>query len=247
MRTYKDLFEYDDIQIENKIRFSPSSFANYYENPYYWYKTQVMKENDFKGNTNTVIGTIIHARLASMWLGMDYDTDVEVDYISKYDDNVEVDCWKIADTVTDIWNAILENKDILPKADVIEQSVSFEIPNSEYFIGGTFDYLYGSTIGDIKTIATTPKQIKFNHKFQIYLYLLALRMNKQHLDLNTIEVIYIVKTKKPKVVVLSEPIDDEFLSYVKDEVKKMIKRLEICKENQEMIELMYPTNPNSYL
>ena len=243
---YKELFEYDNIQIENKVRFSPSGFCNYYESPYHWYKSQILNENNFKGNTQTVIGTLTHARIEAKWLGLEIDENVEIDYISRFDENPSVDCWKIADTVADIWNIIVDNLDLIGDADEVEQRVVFEIPNSRYFIGGTFDYRRGTTIGDIKTISTTPKQIKFNHKYQIYLYELARRMNKEE-PMDCIEVIYIVKTKIPKILVLSEPIDEDFMAYVKDEIKKMVKRLDICEKSQEMVELMFPSNPNTYL
>lgn len=246
--SYSEFFKYNDIKIDGKIRLSPSSFCNFYESAGNWYKTQILKDNEFTGNTNTVVGTIIHARLGAYWSGVKVDSDTELEYISQYDANPEVDCWKVADDVDRLFEAICEEHSefLRDKPEEVEQSLQFEIPDSEYFIGGTFDYRRKNVLGDIKTISTTPKAIKFNHKFQLYTYEMLRRLNDMT-ECDTIEVLYIVKLKKPKAVIIQEPIDEEFMEYVKTEYKKMVVRLDMCKDNEDLAELMFPNNPNSYL
>ena len=244
---YRDLFEYNDIQVENKFRFSPSSFNNFYNNPKKWYEQQVLKQNTFKGNTQTVLGTIVHSRIGAYWLGIPIDEEVEVEYISRYDDNPEVDCWKLKEQLDSIWDIVPDHITQMKKPTEIEKEVVFEIPNTDYILAGSLDYIREDTLGDIKTTSTTPKKIKVGHRIQLYLYLLALRMNNEYLDLKNIEVLYIVKTKTPKIVTLVEPIDEEYLEYIKQEVKNMIKRLELIKQDESMLDILFFNNQDSYL
>jgi hypothetical protein len=243
---YKDFFEYNDIQEEGKFRISPSSFSNFYENSGSWYKQNVLKENTFKGNTATVVGTILHARIGAYWTGVTWDTETEMDYIAKYDDNPEVDCWKIADLVANLWDIVPDHLSQINKPIEVEQEVKFSIPNSDYILAGTFDYLRADTIGDIKTISQTPKAIKVNHRIQILIYELIRRMNGLE-PISKMEVLYLVKTKKPKIVTLVDTITEDDITWIKAEVKNMIKRLDMVKEDDSMVELLFPNNPMSYM
>jgi hypothetical protein len=243
---YKDFFEYNDIQEEGKFRISPSSFSSFYENSGSWYKQNVLKENTFKGNTATVVGTILHARIGAYWTGVTWDTETEMDYIAKYDDNPEVDCWKIADLVANLWDIVPDHLSQMDKPIEVEQEVKFSIPNSDYILAGTFDYLRADTIGDIKTISQTPKAIKVNHRIQILIYELIRRMNGLE-PISKMEVLYLVKTKKPKIVTLVDTITEDDITWIKAEVKNMIKRLDMAKEDDSMVELLFPNNPMSYM
>lgn len=239
--------EYNDIKIENKSRISPSSFTMFYNNPYEWYKNNVLKENTFKGNTDTVVGSIIHHRLEQLWTNQDkiIDEQYELDYIDQHRDVVEVDEWKVADEVGRLWETLETEVLLLPIPTSVENSVVFEIPNSDYFVGGTYDYMRDNVLGDIKTTSVTPKKIKVGHRIQLLLYWLCLRMNG-NTNIDKIEVTYIVKLKKePKVVVLQEDITDDDFEWIKTEVKKMVKRLDLVKNDKDLAEIVFFNNPDS--
>jgi len=242
---------YNDIKIEGKTKFSPSGFANFYENPKYWYEQQITKENIFRGNTNTVVGTFIHSRIEEYYLkGIDPSDgflDSEMEYLNQYKDVVEVDEWQVVNDVTRLWSIVKQHCDSIDKPSSLEESVVFEIPNTDYYIAGTYDYMIGTNIlGDYKTASTTPKKIKLGHKIQLYIYSLAMAMNGKSID--EIEVTYIVKLKKqPKVITFREPIDMEFQEFVKSQVKDMVTRLDMIKDNPELVDVLFFENKDSYL
>jgi hypothetical protein len=239
--------EYTTKDIEGKIRFSPSGFASFYENPRVWYKNTILKDNSFKGNTNTVIGSIIHKRIENYFNGLPTNTKEEQDYIDSYNDIVEVDGWRVADDVNNIWEVLQIELPTMDKPTSMEQKVEFHIPNSDCFIYGTYDYMRGDVLGDIKTTSVTPKAIKVAHRIQLLLYNLAL----QHSGITNIrkmEVMYIVKLKKePKVVILQEDIQDHDMEWIKQEVKNMVKRVELVLKDKELEDIVFPNNPDSYI
>jgi len=246
MNEYKDFFEYDDIKIDGKLRLSPSSFNNFYLNGKAWYNQNVLKVDKFTGNTATVLGTILHARIGAYWKGIEIDTDEELKYLDRYKENPEVDDWKVADMLTNLWDIVAEHITQMEKPTEVEQRVVFEIPKSDIFIGGTYDYRTKSKLGDIKTVSQTPKSIKVSHKIQLYIYLLIMRMNGDN-SIKELEVLYIVKTKSPKVLTLVEPVDEDFLEWIKSEVKNMVKRLDMVKEDESLVDILFPYNIDSFV
>lgn len=246
---YKDLFSYNDIKIEDKIKFSPSMFGTFYENPKSWYKKNILKEDSFTGNTNTVIGTILHSRVGAYWKGIPIDEDVEANYLANYETSAEVNDWKVYEAVTSLWNIAPEHIVQMDKPTHIEESVCFEIPNTEYYIAGTYDYAYlddRCKLGDLKTSSTNPKSIKVSHRIQLLLYALALKHSKG-ITIKEIEVTYFVKTKTPKITTLVEPIGEYDYNYIKKEVVNMIKRLDLVKKDKELEQVLFFNNSNSYI
>lgn len=171
-------YEYKDLKIDGKIKISPSGFGAFYSNPNYWYRQNILKENIFTGNTMTVAGSIIHRRTELYWLGLEpIDDTEELEYIDRYKDNVSVNDWEVIDRVTNLWKAMEVALKDYPKPDKMEQSIVFEIPDSKYYLAGTYDYKRGTTLGDIKTTSQSQKKIKVSHRIQILCYELARRMN----------------------------------------------------------------------
>lgn len=237
---------YNDIKIDGKTRFSPSGFSTFYENPQSWYKNNITKTGNFRGNTATVVGSIIHKRMENYWNNTPTNQEEEFNYIDLHKDNADVDEWKVADEVNRLWSMLQVEIPAMERPTNIEEAVIFEIPNTDYFIGGTYDYKRGDVLGDIKTTATTPKSIKVGHRIQLLLYALALKMSG--VEVNYMEITYIVKLKKtPKVVVLKEPISEQDIEWIKQEVKNMIKRCDMVKADNELADIIFPNNPDSYI
>lgn len=239
--------EYNDIKIEGKIRIGASSFPLFYENPKSFYKNQILKQNNFRGNTNTVIGSLIHSRIEHYWQGIPHNEDDEFNYVTQYKDLPEVNEWEVYSQVDKIWEMLQTEIIRIPKPSEIEVAVLFEIPNSDkYFIGGSYDYLRGNVIGDLKTTSTSQKSIKVSHRQQILFYELCRRLDGKP-KCDTMEVIYIVKTKVPKLIVLQEPITEDDILYIKTEIKNMITRLELVDNNPDLVDVIFFHNSNSYL
>lgn len=242
-----DYITYNDIKIEGKIRLGASSFANFYENPKAWYKNQILKDNDFKGNTQTVIGSLIHKRLELYWKGLPYDSDKEFEYVTQFKDLPEVNEWEVYNTVDKIWEMLQTELIGIYKPTEMEVPIIFEIPTSDkYFIGGSYDYARDNVLGDIKTTSSTQKTIKVSHRQQILFYELCRRLEGKP-KCDTMEVMYIVKTKVPKLVIIQEPITDDDIQYIKTEIKNMITRLDLVDKHPELLDVIFFHNSNSYL
>ena len=239
-------YEYKDLKIDGKIKISPSGFGNFYSNPNYWYKQNILKENIFTGNTLTVAGSIIHRRCELYWLGLEpIDDKEELAYLDRYKDNVSVNDWEVIDRVTNLWKAMEVTLKDYPKPDKMEQSIVFEIPDSKYYLAGSYDALRGNTVIDIKTTSQSQKKIKVGHRLQLLIYALILRLNGEPID--SIEVIYVVNTKTPKVIVINEPIEDRDIDYIKGEIKSMLKRLDLVEANKDLLDVIFFDNKDSYL
>lgn len=239
-------FDYNDLKIEGKKRIRPSSMSKLFDHPAKWYKETILGQNSFFGNTNTVIGDIIHGRIHKYYDGIEpVDIDDELEYITTHKDNPDVNEWTVADEVDRIWDLVrLAYLEKYPKPDEAEGSVQFEIPNSKYYIGGSFDAIEGQTVIDFKTTSVTPKKITSAHRLQLLTY--ALILNLKGRKTNNMRVVYIVKLKKePKVVILEEEIQDRDLEYIKLQIKNIVKRLELVDEDETLRELLFAPNPLS--
>ena len=196
--------EYNDKQIEDRIRISPSSLYDYYDNPARWFKRNVLKERDAT-NENLIIGNIIHSRIEQYYKGEAIDYDAELEYLDKFKDDPDIDEWNVTNTVLETWK-YLENE-YLPttiKPDSMEQWIEY-IPrsNEDVFIGGTYDYIryednlcLAKVLGDYKTCNSLPTGIKTHHRLQLYAYAFMLNMQGEAID--KIEVTYIQKWDKGK-------------------------------------------------
>ena len=98
---------------------------------------------------------------------------------------------------------------------------------------------------DIKTISRTPKTITLSHRTQLCMYEMAMRGSG--ITNKFFEVMYIVKLKQPKVVVIREPIDEDYLNSVKQDIKDMITRIELVKNNPELEDIVFFLNKDSYI
>ena len=243
-----DYFGYNDIILENKKRISPSSLTKLFDNPSKWYDEAIKGNKTFHGNTKTVIGNIIHGRIHKYYDGKEpIDIEEEFEMVERYRDNPDVDGQIVHKEVERIWDMIrLTYLEKYPKPDKMEEGILYEIPDSNYFIGGSYDALEGKTIIDFKTTTTTPKKINVGHRLQLLTYSLILALNG--FRPNKMRVVYIVRLKKePKVIVLEEDITDRDYEYIKVNIKNIVRRLEMVDEDNSLLDLLFAPNPLSRL
>lgn len=194
------MLEYLDKKIEGRIRISPSSMFSYYDNSAKWFKSIVLGQKE-PMNENLIIGSLIHNRIERFYNGLDLDRDEEIEYLSKFSNLPEINDWNVVDVVDETWNYLYT--EFLPnttKPNSQEGWVEY-IPssNDDVFIGGSYDYLRGNTIGDYKTCSTLPTGIKTHHRIQAYLYAMMLKFNRNRVMSMTEEeckIEYLDKTYK---------------------------------------------------
>lgn len=240
--------DYISTEIENKIRISPSSFYLLFDNPAKWYKQTVLKQKD-SPNTNMVLGTLLHNRIERTFSGLPVDETIEEEYINLFNENVEVNAWDIYEQLNPMWNTVSEHLLTIEKPIEFEKQLVYEpVNNQDVFISGTFDYRTNDTIGDYKTTSTSMSGIKTHHKLQLLLYAYMLRKNG--INIENIEVTYIVKPKQLKtkfkdcvVQVYREPIVEDDMKYVLTHVKNLSTKISMCKTNPELVDLFFYNNP----
>lgn len=252
--------EYTDNKIDGKVRISPSSMYNLYDNPAKWYKNNVLGIKD-SSNNNIIVGNIIHDRIYRFYQGLEPDYDGESIYLDKFKNSPEINDWEITDSVTEIYAYLI--KDYIPttvKPIKMEEYIEY-IPktNPDVFIGGTFDYLYkkdGKTIlGDYKTCGSIPTSMKTNHWLQLLIYAWLLKFNDIKVD--KIEITYIrrydkgtisektgkrIGVKLPEAQIIQQDLNDEDLIFIQKELVNIGRRISLCKQDETMVELVFPTN-----
>lgn len=252
--------EYKDIKIDGRVRISPSSIYQLYDNPSKWWTKNVLGIKE-PMNNNLLIGTLIHNRIYRFFQKLEVDYDEEVAYLQQFSNNPEINDWEVFDVVEETWKYLLEEHiPTMIKPTDMEVYVEY-IPktNDTIFVGGSYDYRYKNDnrviLGDFKTANTVSKSIKTHHRLQLLIYAWLLKM--QGISINTIEITYIqkydkgeisektgkqIKQKKPEVSVVQEDITDDDLSFIQDELVKIGKRIKVCKLDESMVELVFPTN-----
>lgn len=235
--------EYTSINIEGKTRISPSSLASFYMNANEWYTNNITKTTKFTGNKNTVIGTIIHSRLENLFKGIENDILAENEYIRNQEFIKDSEVNEYIYELNRIWNGIENEVMLLDKPDSFEEQIVFEIPNSKYYIAGTYDYKRGNVLGDYKTASAKPSgnDISPSHRMQLLTY--AYILSKQNIEIKYIEVVYIIKTKKPYVITRIEKVTKKDLEWIENELKNMVKRVTLVEEQPELEYILFPHNP----
>lgn len=240
--------EYSYKAIEGKIRISPSSFYLLFDNPAKWYKQATSMDKNIP-NTNMVLGTLIHNRIEQFFKGIDISIQEEYAYRQSFANNVEVDDWEIEEKLEPMWVVLLDYFSTTEDIPVeVEQQLIYEPKSDNCYISGTYDYRSEDTIGDYKTTNTKQTCIKTHHKLQLLVYAYLLRRNG--IQIENIEVVYIVKPKQlktkyncPIVQVFREPIEQEDMDFIINQLKMLVTRIDMCKANPELIDILFYVNP----
>jgi len=254
------VLEYTNHKIEGRVRISPSSLFGLYDNPSKWYKNTVLGIKD-SPNMSMVVGTILHDRLHRFYQGLEPDIGLEVEYLSTFGNNPEIDEWKIRDVIEETF--LFLAKEHLPltiKPMKMEEYVQY-IPqsNPNIFVGGTYDYMYhkdGKVIlGDYKTTGTLYSEIKTHHWLQLLAYAWLLKF--QNIIVDKIEITYIRKydegtissktgkrigLKYPEVSVIQQDITEDDLGFIQRELVNIGKRITLCKQDSNLVDLVFPLN-----
>jgi hypothetical protein len=253
---------YNNIKIEGRVRISPSGMYSYYDNSEKWYRSNVLGKKDDPSEI-MIIGTILHSRIEDFFNGKMVDEVAEAEYLAKEADNAPIDTWQVISSVEETWKYLLnEYLPTLTKPDSQEEALTY-VPesNSDVFLGGTYDYIRGSVLGDYKTTTELPDAIKTQHRVQAYLYAWMKVKSGYHID--EIEITYIRRyfkgkpnpkydgTKKYKeylgakeagVNIIREKIDPEFMETVLSHVRDLGTMISMCKADDSLVPLFFRRN-----
>ena len=259
--------EYNKIQDKSaRYNISPSSIASWFENPKYWYLSNIKKEVMFTDNTNTVFGTILHyaaEKYYDITEGKYSKTklyDVVLGYLTTFNNNADVDEWWIRDNLDSHIAVLFEFLSTRDKPKLMEYPTGFK-PRDNFFIGGTVDAVNGTTVTDYKTCSSFAKEIKIHHKFQLLLYAEAL--NRNGIDIDTIEIVQIkrgdikgkvsektgkiIGIKKPEIKSIKQKITDDDRAWLKHHMRVLLDTLEVYDKHPELAAVLFRENPDSYI
>lgn len=256
-----DLFTYNDgssVIPPDTFRISPSQISKFFDSTNEWYRTMLLDEAGFQGNTATHLGTCVHAAAETFITKGTIDTKAINTYISSISDpevdtQVIADQWPImADSLTDYLSTTF-----VPISPQCEQFVVADV-TPEVVVGGSID-LYssnlGGTITDFKTMGSLDKArlpTKFPRAYWLQQMTYAWSLRKLGKPVNYVQLIYItrnntgrfndkgkaLKDYPTQIHVLKEPVTDESLQIIEGLLKLIAESVTLWKSNPEYRHLL---------
>lgn len=239
---------------ENSFRISPSMVFQFYYNKTNWFRSQVLGEELFKGNTSTILGTCIH-RVAEEFIKTKQIDYLGIEEYAKEQSliNSEVDFNFIKDQITPMGEALKSHLEIFGIPDKSEYQVSYEI-KKDIYVAGTIDAIIDDCIIDFKTTSDkTPKDyIPMNYKWQLLTY--AYICKQLGMNVNRIKIIWVTtnevgryseKTGKAlkdyptQVVPITNLITEDDYKWIDDYLHLIAETIEYYKANTDLAYLLF--------
>lgn len=193
---------YKDKIGSNSFRISPSMLWKFYDtftSRKEWYRSQVLGENTFSGNTSSVLGTCVH-RAAEMYFYYKSIDKVEEElhaeiplYLKEnFTFNPDVDINDIDKSYRPMVYNLLQYLESIGNVDASEKEVIYKLDDN-YYLAGTCDAIKGTTLIDYKTTSrkTPPEEIPIYYFKQLMAYAYAL--NKLGTAIDKLRLVWITK------------------------------------------------------
>jgi len=255
-----DLFTYNNgsaVIPKDTFRISPSQINKFFDSTNEWYRTMLLDEAGFQGNTATHLGTCVHAAAETFITKGTIDTTAINTYIASIKDP-EVE----KQVITEQWPTMANNivnylSTFKPINPTCEQFVVAEV-TPKVVVGGSID-LYSDNLGgvitDYKTMgsldkARLPKKIPRNYWLQQMTYVWALR--KLGKPVSYFQLVYVTRSNTGRfndkgkalkdypseIHVLKEPVTEENLAIIEDVLKLISESVTLWKSNPEYHHLL---------
>ena len=225
-------------EVEGNYVISPSGLRNFISNRGEWYSNTILKEKSFNGNESSTLGSLLHLYAQEYYEG------------TLNQDNTLAD-WKIKQIAKDYPNALKEFERIYPffkevyldnsiKPNYCEKYLEYDLtPNIK--LAGSMDAIVQENgkwiIIDYKSSSRAFKDLEsYFLQLSVYSLLVELCMG---IKIDTIRVIGIITTKEPKIIVIE---DKPNVDYVKQLLNDVVYSIQLVKDNPELISLIFPFN-----
>lgn len=223
-----------------KLIIRASSARSFYEVPAMWYKTHILGQDRFEGNTNTYLGTLCHKYAECYFTLKPYDY---MEILAEAPDCVDKE--GILKDMPAIEKELKLYLDTLEPPSLIEQYLKgFE--TAHFITQGTIDAYYkeGGVLVDYKTSSVKKSSIdEYRQQLNIYAYLMALN----GYEVNTIRIVNIIKATKtmpPRINILEGEAD---VKMGEETLRYMAEKAELAMRNPEFARLIFSPNPYSFL
>lgn len=200
----EQIFKHTQVELPQNAVFkiSPSQIASFFNYPINWYKSEVLGESTFTGNTAAVLGTAIHYvaeqyakhAIAGTMLNPNLlKKELEAQLAEL--DNPDVDKDEVLGLYRDMSMALVNEYLSTNTPSLVEYSTVAEVKNGIY-VGGSVDNRTGSVIVDYKNVGTKPNTdtIPWNYFIQLMAYAWA---DKQRgIETDILRLVYTVRPTK---------------------------------------------------
>lgn len=253
-------YKYNNVKVPNdQTKISPSSFAGLLIDPGSWYKSQILHESTFTGNSKTVLGTCLHVRAYLSLNNIPFQKKDEDNYINSFkftDDDLAY----ITDNIEPMWNAFYSDYlDREPKPLLTEDVIIKPIANAHTTIAGSVDAVTSHKLStgdgidgnmfvvDYKSVEKKPSGMNDSHFIQALTYAYAYK--ERGIDIDAIRIVYITKPTKTlpaRVFVFERKIDQFNFNWIEHQVNIAAKKLELVKAEPALQDVIFTPNPTSY-
>lgn len=222
------------------------------DKPHYWFRSEVLGEEQFTGNTSSMLGTIVHFCAEEFIKKQTVETSEIEAFISEITDT-EIDVDYIRAQWKPMGQALI---DYLTNAGLPQRSeelISHEIMPG-YWVAGSADALQGDCLVDFKTTSklTAPTDIPIYYLYQLLTY--AYIYNKMGVPVNRIRIVWVTnnivgrisdKTGKPMkdypatVSTSTQTITNEDMDFIESILKLTAEKVAYYKANPETAYLLF--------
>jgi len=223
----------------SKIRLRPSSIRSFMETPNKWWNKHIEGIEDFKGNTKTYLGTVLHAFAETYYTLSEFNPHAILENAPK-----EVDKTFILNNYKGMCES-LEDKYLSkqPKPELIEHFMSSDL-DKIFEIGGTIDAYNDGVLIDYKTSSRPVKKIDdYVNQMHIYAYLLKL-IGKEVKLYRVVNIVARTKTLLARINILECKSDEKKGEFL---VNLMWKKAKIGFDNPAYKDIIFNENTYSFL
>lgn len=239
------------------FKISPSAFSKFVQFPHNWYRTEILKENEFTHNTSTVIGTIVHYCAEMVAKGEEVNNKHIEEYIDMHEIHDDYDPAEVRKHYVAMAECLVNDYVLKHQMLEVETQHIMELRDG-YYAGGTLDRLEGEKedcmVVDYKTYNSkvSPKTIPLHYKYQLLVYC-AILLSKGY-NPTRIRLVYVnryidggvsektgkpLKSYPPQVTELTEIITNEDFDFIKGLLHLCVDSIEATKKHPELTHVIW--------
>lgn len=225
--------------MQDKIRLRPSSIRAFMETPDIWWARHIDGLEDFKGNTKTYLGTVVHAYAETYYTLGEFNPHAILENAPEEVDRAFV-LSNYKSMCTELERKYLDKHS---KPELIEHFMSLPLDN-DFEIGGTIDAYDNGVLVDYKTSSRPVKKIDdYINQMHIYAYLLD-KIGKEVHTYRVVNIVARTKTIDARVGVLECKSDIKKGEYL---VNLMWKKAKVGYDNPAYKDYIFNENSYSFL
>lgn len=230
---------------KDKFKISPSQLSSFFNDSAEWFRKNVTKDEVFEGNTNTVLGTVVHY-FAECYANNKKPNIIEIeDFINSYNDNPEVDVSEVKKNykgMVDVLKSEYLEKSMTPTE--VEPFIKYELEPG-FVVAGSVDARIGKTVVDYKTCKVKPSGMD-KHRLQLMTY--AYIYSKLGIDIEKIRVVYVqraTKTLPPRIWEFEEEVTFFDFNWIEEQLKIVSGSLKLYQQYPHLKDILFRDNPTS--